>query len=314
MKPIKSFVILIVPVAFLFVACKKNGISANASLNVYVSGNFDTLGQSTGAWWMNDSLNIVPGTTQLNGVATAGNNVYLLDNTGWWVNGNYTPLPNVLNTRTNSIVVNGSNVYITGSTSVSASTATAAEIYWKNGVQVTLSGNIPNVTNAFVNSVFISGTDVYAAGLLGVNYRDGAGVYWKNDSLVYLPDCYTPEAIGVANGTVYVAGLSLTHGSAYWVNGTEIPLSGNGYVSAMAISGNDVYIAGFTTGGPDQAAYWKNGELVTLPNGSSATGIVVTGNDVYVCGNGANNNAVYWKNGIIHILGTGGATGIALGH
>jgi len=121
-------------------------------------------------------------------------------------------------------------------------------------------------------------------------------------------------SIGVIDGTVYVAGLSLTHGSAYWVNGQETPLPGGGYVNAMAISGNDVYIAGFTAYGPDQAAYWKNGQLVTLPNGSSATGITVAGNDVYVCGNGGNNNAVYWKNGVIHILGTGGATGIAVGN
>jgi hypothetical protein len=297
----------------LFIACKKSKTSGNTPLTVYVSGYMDTLGQTTGAYWANDSLKSVSGTSGLNGVAYANKSLYLLDGSGYWVNGNFSALPNVLNTNTRCIVVNGPDVYITGYTSISESTATAAAIYWKNGVQVSLTQNISNVTNAFVNALFISGADVYAAGLLAVNYRDGQGVYWKNDSLVYLPDCYMPEAIGVVNGTVYVAGLSLTQGSAYWVNGTEMPLTGNGYVNAMAVSGNDVYIAGFTSGA-EQAVYWKNGQPVTLPNGTSATGIAVSGNDIYVCGNGGSNDAVYWKNGVMHILGTGGATGIALGN
>jgi hypothetical protein len=309
MRPSKFLCFSIVILSFSILACKK---SVNAPSTVYVSGYYDTLGQSMGAYWTNDSLHIVSGAAQLNGVAFANNNLYLLDNIGYWVNGNYTALPYVINTFTRSIVVNGSDIYIVGNNSISNSTATAADIYWKNDVEVDLSQNISNVTNAFINSLFVSGTDVYAAGLLGVNYGSGQGVYWKNDSLVYLPDCYIPEAIGVVGSTVYVAGQSLTHGWAYWVNGTEIPLGG--YVNAMAISGNDVYIAGFTATGPDQACYWKNGQLVTLPNGSSATGIAVAGSDVYVCGNGGSNDAVYWKNGVIHILGTGGATGIAVGN
>jgi hypothetical protein len=313
MKFAKCLALFLAPLLLLFIACKKRGASGNVPLTVYVSGYVDTLGQSTGAYWANDSLNIVSGPSQLNGVAYAGKNLYLLDGSGYWENGNFSALPNVLNTSTCGIVVNGTDVYITGYTSISESTATAAAIYWKNGVQVSLTQNISNVTNAFLNSLFISGTDVYGAGLLAVNYRNGQGVYWKNDSLVYLPDCYMPEAIGVVNGTVYVAGLSLTQGSAYWVNGTEMPLTDNGYVNAMAISGNDVYIAGFT-GGAEQAVYWKNGQPVMLPNGTSATGIAVSGNDVYVCGNGGNNDAVYWKNGVIHLLGTGGATGIAIGN
>jgi hypothetical protein len=36
--------------------------------------------------------------------------------------------------------------------------------------------------------------------------------------------------------------------------------------------------------------------------------------EAFVCGDGGSNDAVYWKNGVIHILGEGGATGIALGN
>jgi len=301
---------------FLFtislVACNKNTASGDTSPTVYVSGFIDTLGQTKAACWINDSLQIVADPTQFNGVAFANNSLYLLDQGGYWINNLYTALPTALNTFTRGVVVSGSDVYVTGFTSVSASTATAAAIYWKNGVQVNLTQNIPGVTNAFITSIFVSGTDVYAAGLLAVGYRNGQGVYWKNDSLVYLPDCYMPEAISVAGGNVYVAGLSLVHGSVYWANGNEIPLPGNGSVNAMAVSGNDVYIAGNASNGPDQAVYWKNGQMVPLPNGSSATGITVVGKDIYVCGNGGSNQAVYWKNGVIHLLREGGATGIAV--
>ena len=313
MKPLK-YLYLLFSLVVLVSACKKNASSGGAvAPTIYVAGYVGTLGIGQGAFWTNDSVQINPSITQYTGVAFAGANLYLLDNAGYWINGNYTALPYVINTFTKSIVVNGSDIYVVGNNSTSNSTATAAAIYWKNGVEVDLTQNIANVTNAFTTALCISGTDVYTAGYLGVNYRSGQGVYWKNDSLVYLPDCYMPAAIGVVGNTVYVAGESSTQGNAYWVNGKEMLLSGNAYVNAMTISGNDVYIAGFTAYGPDQACYWKNGQLDTLSGGWSATGIAVSGNDVYVCGNGGNNAAVYWKNGVIHVLGNGGATGIAVG-
>jgi len=314
MKPVKYLCFLLFPIAISFIACKKSGTSGSSDATVYVSGYTGTQGLGQGAYWTNDSLHLAPGITQYTGVAFANSNLYLLDDIGYWINGSYTALPYVINTFTKSIVVNGSDIYIVGNNSTSNSTATAAAIYWKNGQEVDLTQNISNVTNAFTTSLFVAGTDVYTAGYLGVNYGNGQGVYWKNDSLVYLPDCYIPVAIGVAGNTVYVAGQSLTHGIAYWVNGQETLLSGiPAYVNAMAVSGNDVYIAGYTAYGPNQACYWKNGQLDTLTDGSSATGIAVSGNDVYVCGNGGSNDAVYWKNGVIHILGNGGATGIAVG-
>lgn len=299
-------------ITILFNACKKSAPSG-AAATVYVSGYIGTLGIGQGAFWTNDSVQINSAITQYNGVVVADNSVYLLDNVGYWINGNYTALPYVINTFTKSMVISGSDVYVVGNNSTSNSTATAAAIYWKNGQEVDLTQNIPNVTNAFTTGLFVSGTDVYVSGILGVNYGNPQGVYWKNGNLVYLPDCYMPAAIGVVGSTVYVAGQSLTQGNAYWVNGKETLLSGNAYVNAMTVSGNDVYVAGYTAYGPDQACYWKNGQLDTLTQGWTATGITVSGNDVYVCGDDNNGDAVYWKNGVKHILGNGGATGIAVG-
>ena len=313
MKPVKYLFVLLFPASFLLNSCKKSSNPAGAPATVYVSGYVGTRIIGQGAIWTNDSVQINPNITLYNGVAFANSDLYLLDNTGWWLNGTYNALPNVINTSTRSIVINGSDVYVVGSNSTSNSTATAAAIYWKNGTEVNLTQNIPNVTNAFTTALFVSGSDVYVAGILGVNYQNPQGVYWKNGNLVYLPDCYMPAAICVVGNAVYVAGQSLTQGNAWWVNGTELLLGGNAFVNAMAAGGNDVYVVGFTAYGPDQACYWKNGQLDTLTGGWTATGIAISGSDVYISGNDNNNKAVYWKNGIRHELGDGGTTGIAIG-
>jgi hypothetical protein len=124
-------------------------------------------------------------------------------------------------------------------------------------------------------------------------------------------DCYLPKSIAVDGNDIYIAGTSLNNGDVYWKNGVEQTLGG-AFVNAMTVYNGDVYIAGFTNYGPDQAVYWKNGTPFILPNGSSATGIAVLDSNVYVSGNGGNNDAVYWKNGIIDTLGVGGTTGIAV--
>ena len=97
-------------------------------------------------------------------------------------------------------------------------------------------------------------------------------MYWKNNVLVKL-----------TNG--------LTHVSAY----------------AIAINGNDIYVAGSVNG---NAAYWKNGNLINLINSSypsnygvaAANSIVINGNDVYFGGTtiapNGNTVATYWKNGV----------------
>jgi hypothetical protein len=90
---------------------------------------------------------------------------------------------------------------------------------------------------------------------------------------------------------------------------------------AIAISENDIYVAGTIAG--NVAVYWKNGVLknlqlpVTIQNPGYSLAIAVSGNDVYVAGSAnaggnLNTNAVYWKNGMLNTLGGGNATAIAL--
>ena len=127
------------------------------------------------------------------------------------------------------------------------------------------------------------------------------------------------------SGDVYVAGYA--GGAAYWKNGTLVSLT-NGNIRAnandIAISGSDVYVAGWENNGTKlEAKYWKNGIPVTLAGGSIATAIAVSGSDVYVAGYEYNDGttfstsvAKYWKNGIPIVLTDGSqrvkANGIAV--
>jgi hypothetical protein len=97
---------------------------------------------------------------------------------------------------------------------------------------------------------------------------------------------------------------------------------GNGMANAIAVSGNDVYVAGssivYKPGFSYEAAtYWKNGVAVLLSNPvdktgsggeSFANGIVVDGHDVYLAGLAeaaplsGNYSAISWKNGAGTIL------------
>jgi hypothetical protein len=126
---------------------------------------------------------------------------------------------------------------------------------------------------------------------------------------------------------VYVVGFVGSGGTnsiaALWKNGVETKLAGSTQISsanAIAISGNDVYIAGSISNGNNSfpvATYWKNGVAVKLSDSLPVTAgnaIAVVGNDVYVAGT-ENFVATIWKNGVATWLDNGqvsGAYGIAV--
>ena len=109
------------------------------------------------------------------------------------------------------------------------------------------------------------------------------------------PTDTTGTKTGTTTGTpgttdVYVAGYELNSKNeeipAYWKNGTEVKLPSGASTKCMAkaifVSGNDVYVAGYTG---SQACYWKNGVLVSLPSQLDtlqATSIYVANGNVYV--------------------------------
>ncbi|MDR2120130.1 MAG: hypothetical protein LBP64_04555 [Tannerella sp.] len=114
---------------------------------------------------------------------------------------------------------------------------------------------------------------------------------------------------------VYVVGQNDDDQAVYWKNGEMIELETDGMnwaiAGAIAVSGEDVYIAGrgwYKSDDNIAASYWKNGRITRLPflNSSnlfsSADAIAVSGNDVYITGHDGG-DAVYWKNGEIEKLG-----------
>ncbi len=174
--------------------------------------------------------------------------------------------------------------------------------------------------------VYVAGADSVfeTAGLFNSTY--GIPAYWKNGQPVY----YTDGTIGY-NGTagdatsifvsgddVYMAGYARFCGSLrcgddgmFWKNGISAYLNLPTYPNSLAVSNNDIYIAGssgYLTGTGGNAAYLKNEDKIDLPSGSAgsiSTAIAVSGNDVYVAGIGITGNiyngpqkyiAKYWKN------------------
>jgi hypothetical protein len=184
--------------------------------------------------------------------------------------------------------------------------------------------------------ITVVGNSVY---VLGVKNSTQAPIYWANGAWhdLAIPVNHTwgwNVGIVVSGGSVYVAGTVKDTSSnqipGYWKDGTWNTLGGvtAGYVSGIACSGNDVYIAGVddTAGTP---VYWKNGQINALPLGTANTHGWISGNtgstiilakgaDIYIAGMAGGSSTMLptvWKNGSILWQGTGAnyfATSIAV--
>lgn len=226
------------------------------------------------------------------------------------------------------------DVYVAGADS-SGNGDYGIPAYWKNGgkpVYYTDGTQSYSGTDATTSSIAVSGNDVYMIGYgkFCGGFRCGIhGLYWKNGISDYLNLPSFPSSITISNNDIYITGsshyLDGTGGNAgYLKNGYKVELPGGTYgalSTALAVSGNDVYVAGIGITGNIYystqnyiAKYWKNGNVINLTdgtNGAQAWSIAVSGNDAYVAGmewNGksyqdASGNtykksvAKYWKNG-----------------
>lgn len=198
----------------------------------------------------------------VNGIAVSGNDVYVTGAShqwqegvpstyhfaGYWKNGIFVDLPNntdgvstdslvnkPLPTVT-SVLVNGSDVYVTG---YQYSNNSPQAVYWKNGVLTTLS-YASNATYAY--AICVSGNDVYVAGKYGISINVPQTLYWKNGAPVALEDNgndATPTGIAVSGNDVYVVGQELDDGTV------------------------------------NHALIWKNGVLTRFSNASGAQAIIV---------------------------------------
>lgn len=270
--------------------------------------------------------------SQANGVAVSGNDVYVAGYAGTstsqvpvlWVNGAATILPSSMTfSQADAIVVSGGNVYVAGEGHNAGGGGTA--VLWVNGTATMLA---PASGKAYASAfdIAVSGSDVYVTGIAWNTDNDESAVLWVNGAATLLPapsglvGDYWAGGIAVSGGNVYVSGTTSPQvgndTAITWVNGgaaTTLPIPPNdtaqGYSAGdTAVLGNDVYVTGSGVSGAtgnSTAAYWLNGRATSLPLptnpiGSPATsfaaGIGFSGSDVYMVGS-AGMQGAYWVNG-----------------
>ncbi|MGZ3777476.1 MAG: hypothetical protein ACXVI9_07775 [Mucilaginibacter sp.] len=291
MKPKYNLIILSV-LCLLMTSCKKHGVTPSTSASdIYTAGYVAAVGGHTvAAYWKNGTL------------------VRLGDST--------------INTMAYAVAVDGNDVYVVGNIRKISQVVIAA--IWKNGVLAELTDG---TESADARSISISGHNVYVGGYIN-NFQ---AAYWKNGVVTSLANSAVANSIAVEGNNVYAAGFLFdtkisSNQAVYWTNGAVTECLGPngeaydyvGYVpgsaSAVAVSGNDVYMAGYAGGGK----YWKNGTEVDLSNGflSYPLAIAVSGNDVYLAGevdsptNAPVSTATLWKNGTALSL----TNGLAFAH
>lgn len=233
----------------------------------------------------------------------------------------------ISNTNTSTQV----DVYVAGADSLGSDGG--IPVYWKNGKPVYYTDGTGSYvgTAGEATSIVVSGNDVYMTGyakFCGSMSCNDYGMFWKNGISVSLDLPNYPASLTVSNNDIYIAGSSMyltgTGGNAaYLKNETkiELPSGSTGSIStAIAVSGNDVYVAGIGITGNIYnglqkyiAKYWKNSNAKNLTDGTNdaqAWSIDVSGNDAYVAGyewNGKSYQdasgstykksvAKYWKN------------------
>jgi hypothetical protein len=130
------------------------------------------------------------------------------------------------------VAVSGSDVYVAGR----MPDKTLAGGYWKNGTW-----------NAINNGAFIasgitaSGTDVYIAGYTYVRTSSSLtqqGVYWKNGTIINIPNSSASKAIAVNGKDVYVLGTDNSGNNVVWKNGGLFETLGSAttqYATSIAI-------------------------------------------------------------------------------
>lgn len=123
--------------------------------------------------------------------------------------------------------------------------------------------------------------------------------------------CSLQDHVVPATPDVYVAGYSSSRNgqtARYWKNGQVVDLLSNPHAAlatSIAVSGGDVYVAGWDTDASfaSRAKFWKNGVTQSLSGPYTASvlsKVLLSGGDVYVAGSGGNDSgyyAIYWKNG-----------------
>jgi FKBP-type peptidyl-prolyl cis-trans isomerase len=312
-----------------FVAAQtpKRSTASQNQVDVYVAGGcVNSAGNYTAMYYKNGQ----PGIPLMNAergsataITVAGTDVYVagdLDGKAvYWKNGQLMSLPSTALSPASafSIAVSGNDVYVAGNGFKPFHDRYGNKMrdqmqprYWKNGQEILLPqppGPNGYEGEASVSTIHIVDNDVYVIGRYGY-----MPVYWKNGQLMEAisNDLQRVMAITMFNGEAYAVGARNKQ-AAYWKNGqTKVLTTEESLATAVAVSGNDVYVAGVVGdnaknfypgyGNPGVGKYWKNGQPIELTGAESVypTGIAVAGSDVYIVGIDSRNAAyTLLKNG-----------------
>jgi hypothetical protein len=276
---------------------------------IYIGGlSTATEPNGIGVVWKNDT--IIPGEDSgaVISLSLNGTDLYALSAV-YTKNGVRQPVQNLL--TGGKILATGTDVYITGNL---IGVNPLYPLYWKNGQVINLTAtHSPIGYQGGASGITSSGSDVYMCGYVMADMQsESQAVYWKNDSIHYIPNGFNAHDIVVSGDSVFVSGQAGPQ-VAYWVNDSVHLVSLYDILTGIAVSGGDVYVCGFNFRIPqNDIFYLKNGQKTALPNGVVVSGIAVLGTDVYCVGGDQAGNAVYWKNGVMHILGPGEANCIVI--
>lgn len=230
------------------------GVGPFGPSSIYISGS-DVYVAEGNHYWKNGVL-IFPSSFGSNSTATgikvvgkdvyisgktissrsSGDTLFTLDTAFYWKNGKQTILST--NGMANSILVSGTDIYVSGSDNGDA-------VYWKNSKKVVLAHN------GSASQIIVSNGNVYVLGILGSSIQELQLVYWKNGRMITLsgPSGTPPPVLSYVNGMavggdkVYISGWIRpapigTHyfpiKAIYWQNNIQVNLPDDPYLDTEA--------------------------------------------------------------------------------
>jgi hypothetical protein len=325
--------------------------------DLYVGGHFFVAGGSEAngiAKWNGSAWSALgSGLSYTNGLslAVSGSDLYV---GGWfpsaggtaalniakWNGSAWSALGSGLNDRVNALAVSGSDLYVGGSFTTAIGNPANYITKWDGSAWSSLgSGLSSDWEYTDVSALAVSGSDLYVGGNFTSTGGNAANhiAKWNGTAWTALGsgiDLYgRVSALAVSGNDLYVGGSFATaggnpvnniakwDGSAWSALGSGLEGGGlYGGVSALAVSGRDLYVGGsFATAGGNAAkniAKWDGSTWSALGGGlgglnDKVSALAVSGNDLYVGGHfataGGNpaHNIAKWDGSAWSALGSG---------